>query len=793
MAPTNKPRGRFWSRLHFLLRFLGLTGLVAAGAGAVLAGVQGLWPAWDAGRAAGDNLRALWDAGRAKADQTVRGLMEQQPGDVFERVIVGLVLVGGALALLALLVEVVGVLRLAAGRRSAFGGNVVVQVALALALLVGVNVYAHWEGNYRRFDLTRDGLFTLPDEVQKDLRELKGETTIVVYQRHKTLGFLSDKPDRYDYAAERKVVEKVEDLVEQFREFGPRFKVIVLDAREDDFDVKLAALPEELRQAIDKAPENSIFFHADGKVQRLGFNDFYALDKTASQEAEGGRGNLVLRQQKVETFANKVLKIEQKRPRVAVAVTHELLTTEGKSEEYTLAGVRKVLNDRGFETRDLILKKWRGRRGPPEPVAYTPDESKYERLADSLTVLDAQIRFFETQLERWKKASAADLKKQGFNEEVREQQVEGLTSLLEQGRKRRDLIAGDQQRLQVESLAEQRRLTDVKAKMERALADCDLLILPRMTLREIDPRFNVPNEIHRIDDAQVAAIKEFIKAGKPVLACFGPLNEPPDEGAPPPPGPDGVEGLLEQLGFKLSKQTVLFDREIGALAEYQAALQGKRDLDLMGRGDDADVPPLLLGRPGGAKPGRLGESLRLTASGLGKGQGFELRSRHPRPLAFEPKGGQAPASDPAFLLTDPKSWNEDQPFPTEKEMPSYKDSKKRGPTPVGLAAEVAVPSDWYAKDEAPAEPRKVRVVVLGDGGLFVGPTLSPAKEKLLLDTCNWALGRDDQLTKPGRTWEYPRVRMAPAEQFLWTWGTVAGLPILCIVFGLVVVMWRGLR
>jgi hypothetical protein len=126
-------------------------------------------------------------------------------------------------------------------------------------------------------------------------------------------------------------------------------------------------------------------------------------------------------------------------------------------------------------------------------------------------------------------------------------------------------------------------------------------------------------------------------------------------------------------------------------------------------------------------------------------------------------------------------------------MPSPTEAKKRGPTPVALAAEVAVPPDWYGKGEAPAEPRTARVVVIGDGGLFVGPSLSPAQEKLLLDTSNWALGRDDQLTQEGRRWEYPRVRMAPRERTLWTWGTLAGLPLLCVFCGLVVALWRRLR
>src|SRR5205807_473066 len=125
----------------------------------------------------------------------------------------------------------------------------------------------------------------------------KSETTVIVYQRHKTFGNLTDKPDRYDYAAERKVVEKVKDLVSQLREIGPQLRVEVLDVEEEGFDDKLRRLTEgapNLRKAIDAAPENSIFVHSGGYVQQLSFNEFYQLDKVASEKAGGGRSNLVL-------------------------------------------------------------------------------------------------------------------------------------------------------------------------------------------------------------------------------------------------------------------------------------------------------------------------------------------------------------------------------------------------------------------------------------------------------------------------------------------------------------------
>src|SRR5947209_5482754 len=237
-----------------------------------------------------------------------------------------------------LLFEVRGLVRLARSRRAALGSNVLLQVALAAVLLVGINAFSF--EHHLRLDWTRDRIFTIPAALQRDLGRLRGETRIVLYQPHTSFGQLAAKPDNYDAAAERKIVEKVKDLVEQFQELGPRFRVEVLDIQEEGFQDKLAQLKKEapaLGKAIESAPENSIFFYSqgdspsgsaaegEGKVQRLSFHDIYQLDKLASQEANGGRGNLVLRYQGVEPFARKVLNIDQKKPRVAVAVIHEIL------------------------------------------------------------------------------------------------------------------------------------------------------------------------------------------------------------------------------------------------------------------------------------------------------------------------------------------------------------------------------------------------------------------------------------------------------------------------------------
>src|SRR5262245_15547967 len=250
MAKKSRAPFRLWSRLHFLVRFLGLTGLLAAGFGAAFSFLEGVLSRWRlfTGLNA-QNLQTDYDFAR----ETVLG----ERGELGVRVAVTLLLAGLALALFALLIELVIGLFFVAGRRSIFGINAFLQIGLATALLVGVNLYSYQ--HYLHYDWTTAHQFTLPEDIRTQLAKLQGETTIVVYQRHKTFGQLTDKPDAYDYAAERKVVEKVKDLVEQFREFGPQFRVVVLDVEEEGYNDKLAKLTQdnsELRKAIDAAPEN---------------------------------------------------------------------------------------------------------------------------------------------------------------------------------------------------------------------------------------------------------------------------------------------------------------------------------------------------------------------------------------------------------------------------------------------------------------------------------------------------------------------------------------------------------
>ncbi len=229
-----RPRPRlFWSRLHFAIRLLGLTGALVACVGAVLASLK-------------HELDALVNAATGPDAYAVGLNLAQTAIDNPERDWRILLLFGGAaVALFALVVEAIVVLCFTATRRSAFGFNALLQGGLAAVLLIGVNVWSF--RHYALVDFTRDHQFTLPAQVRDNLAQLdpNSQTTVIVYQRHKTFGALTDKPpDDFDSAAERKVVEKVKDLAEQFRAIGSQIKVEVLDVQASDYKQRLKDVTE---------------------------------------------------------------------------------------------------------------------------------------------------------------------------------------------------------------------------------------------------------------------------------------------------------------------------------------------------------------------------------------------------------------------------------------------------------------------------------------------------------------------------------------------------------------------
>lgn len=849
MAVTPRSRGRVWSRLHFLIRFLGLSGVLAVGIGAVLVHVLGLWPTIE--RAWRESWQALWEQGQS--------WIRLGAGSDTATVAVYLVAGGLAAALVALLIELLGGLWMAAGRRSAVGSNALVQTGLVLALVFGVNYVSF--GHYRRHDLTRDRKFTLSDELQEKLRRLqpeRGQTTIVVYVRSPA------DEDAYLDAAQNKVVEKVMDLVEQLREFGARFRVEVLHRKDADFDDRLELVARQIAQdqeepatqeqererrvtarakliqkAIDETPESHLFFYGRGRgssdprsgEQRLSFKGFYQLDKKASRAEKNADRNLVLLSQGQEPFIRKVLNIGEARPRIAIGVPHEVLGTGG-SPELGMAGLRKVLTERGMEVQDIILKKW-SETGPPEPAAFTADEYKLEQIDEQVRELEANIKSREEELKtlqklvkEWETAPldelakgelARDLGIKRLNENLRKEVLAkiltpnvGVRQYLNEddGRDLSDLRkqrAGVQQA--EDSLAEKRRITDLRAKTERLLAESDLLILPRMTLFNVARGERIGNWVYRLDQAQSDAVQAFLKAGKPVLVCLGPVNEPAGGRPDPMDGPDRLEDLLRDLGFRLPKQTILFNVESKSFAERRSGI--------VIMGTSVEVPPVKFDFEPGAglagktvtanlKPNPLQESLRSWSRGLGKNQVAEVRLRHPRPIYYDAtQDGARQEFDPTIMLTDERSWNEKQPFPTRERTPRYEPPKgddagldafersRLGPFPIGAIAQRRLPESWYEGDDA--KPATVRVAALGHGGVFMEPKLSPMKEKLLLDTTNWLLGRDDLLTSGTITWQYPRVAVSERDQQLWLWGTRLGMPLAFGYLGFLVLLVRRLR
>src|SRR5205807_7998336 len=191
---------------------------------------------------------------------------------------------------------------------------------------------------------------------------------------------------------------------------------------------------------------------------------------------------------------------------------------------------------------------------------------------------------------------------------------------------------------------------------------------------------------YKLDRAQVDAVKDFIKAGRPVLACFGPANGPPDEAMRfaqiSPAGPDALEDVLQALGIRFGKDTVLFNAESKAFAERRSGL--------LFPGADVQVPPVefealpeaartILERETAArKPNRLLESMRIAAHSRGE-KTLDLRVRNPRPIYYDPDKEALLASEPEFMTTSAASWNEADPFPSRERTPRFEPGKPDDP------------------------------------------------------------------------------------------------------------------
>src|SRR5260370_32942335 len=123
MALTKQSSSIWWSRFHFLVRFAGLTGLVCAGIGVAWGYLENILD-----KVITPDVSAAWEYVRS----TVLG---ETASSWFVQVAVGFLAVGTLLAVLALVTEVLVILFLVAGPRSAFGLNATVRSALAAVLV----------------------------------------------------------------------------------------------------------------------------------------------------------------------------------------------------------------------------------------------------------------------------------------------------------------------------------------------------------------------------------------------------------------------------------------------------------------------------------------------------------------------------------------------------------------------------------------------------------------------------------------------------------------------------------
>lgn len=816
------------STFRFTLRLVGLFGLVAAIAGGLIAYVQ----------------------------------PDTSAGFGFILAYVGSSVVG-----IWVLAEIVGGLTRVAGEKSLQGVVTVLFGVLAVAALVVVNwASGEW---YARGDFTRDKRFTLDRELVDDLKKLDPNTptTVLVLQLDKTSAYDPDQPDAITAAAQQKITEKVLDLIDELRqhpELSARFDVRVLSRKDERFEAQLADAARTqpgLKDAVEAAPESSIFFAANGRVRRMPFSQFYLLDKTASrgkpaigEKGDPAEANLVLAPQGKERFVRALVGLEQKRPKVGLLTIHPLLTSRKPEDEGTAAfsafGLRTALEHSGCEVVDVVLKKgWEGGSGL-SPSAGTFDESKLEEveaeyMTASESALEALIdrREREAIRDRVKDAPIAEVERyfrtaapRGQRSEAEYRQflltrliepiIQQLKSDEEEANRRAIAIEPAYRKLLGDDKVQaDRRAADVKAKLTAAVADCDLLILPRLTSMSLVNGQVISPSLYPLVKAQTDVVREFIAAGKPVLFAFGPISATRGFG----PSTDENELILQRLGIELGSQTVLTGDEAAAMKK--PATLGDRSVQL---------PPLEVvagDNPVSAAFERANRSVDGT---------LELKRSGYRPIYLAPRDKPLPF-DPVILRTTTDAWNEDRPTaepPSQQRPRGYfpkldtakpddprkgtREEERKQKFVVGVAAEVPVPAEWTDPNAAAVQAaaavsgaadvglgpgvtsavltpdsfrrkpsdKTARVAVFGHGGFFVGKKLDPGSEALLLSTVNWQLRRDDHqptAVPDEAKWKYPRAKLGDADRVYWQVGGWLGLPLLAFAFGVVALLLRWRR
>lgn len=844
---------------RFATRALGLTGLLAAAVGGVLLATE--TPTLSPVDSIGAGTTAVWNQ--------FQNAYAGNHGEAarYASWILGI----GTIAVVGwIVIEILGALTLVTGRRTAIGANGYLQTGLAVALVLIVNYWSF--SHYKRYDLTTDRKFTLPADIRDELRKITRPTDVIVLKQRKADTATSSTDDSLISASDRKVTEKVRDLVDLFREIGPQFRVTVLDTTDESYLDQLDAVSKDspnLRTALETAPENSIFFHADGKVQRLSFAEFLLLDKAASQElvqrpdgtTQAKNRNLVLIPQGIRAFADRVFKLGEKKPKVGLLIIHPFFASQSAGDEeadrYTSGGLRRMLERNGFEIVDIFTRRGLG-RGPGTAAGDTFAESELTALENTYSVLSARKPRLELQLMAFTK-SKETVDREPLNQIAKKLEFVKFNQNFETEEDRKaaseflaEAIKGTQERLKSnqeeldqvlpkyleamknERAVEARRTTDVKLKLSRAVADCDLLIVPRQTTPNLVTGDFLPPAIYAFTEEQAEVVKEFLKAGKPVLGLFGAVN--PSDSRPIPGFPeDALEGVFKRLGFEFSNLTVMYDAETRAMVEQSG--------ETLRAGGTVTVPPLVFDLPRQGKAGNpIAEAMKV--SGRTSEIQAQLRRNWFRPIYLNSQV----AAKQKFVATIAESsrdaWGEDKPVPEGDYVPEFSppkpddpkrgtlDEERKGPFPIGAAIERTVPAEWYQPQLIAEQARTivgaaignwggfmplvvepelytnllkpedrpnlptVRIAVYGHGGLIAGRTLDPAHEKLILHTLNWQLKRDDRLPKDlpvHEKWQYPRVQMDPKQTLYWQLGTSVGLPLLCAYLGILTLMLRKVR
>ena len=655
--------------------------------------------------------------------------------------------------------------RLLGNRRTLFAINVAAMVALAVAVLAGVNYLAERRLplSMRRIDITSGGLYGLSSQTRNLLASLDKDVQVCALLSNAAI---AKKYQDFAY------VPQVRDLLEEYDKCSPKVKISYVDMMRDPGAawelIIWMKLPKTLREHKVDADAFKKAFRKSDIDSVTGFNLLRTIEdwsgpksrveaiaeRKAGHSIEAMRFGKQLPADKLRELQKEFdAKVEKETEKLQGFLSHlKGIMAEAKLDEQKQKDLLKAI-------KDLDI---------PEPesnsvIFVCGDKSKHVKPYD-MTHSEYGERSDPNQ-EAEKTFKGEDAFTAAIKEIIEEDQMTVY------------FIAGHGERRTGEYGED--GYSDVKSALEKANYKVESLDLMRE--RKVPDACDVlvaAAPLIAYNESEIAAIRHYLDSGGSLLALFEPLF-PSFQRFERKPSP--LAELLRDYNVDVRETVTVLD--MGYVLELtQKGLEQKAQIQ--GTVQVASYPKH-----------RIVSDMQGVPSAF-RWACFVDKAAQPKNSAFEA----------ARLLEGSKDgWGETDLAKLKQQRASKdKDTDVLAPVPIGAVAESkkkferqAVKEDekkGEAKEAKKRPAKPIRLVAIGDAD-FASNSVGKIRgnSALFVNAVSWLAGKETQIGIAPVAGKAPPLSLSSKQKKRVFYGAVVGLPVVWVIFGLLVLMVRSLR